>query len=179
MILCSGEFGKKIDANVFPGIQGGPLMHVIAGKAVAFKEALSPDFKQYQGQIVRNARSLSAALAKLGFRIVTGGTDNHLFMMDLRPKNVTGKEASEILDHVHITVNKNLIPFDPESPMVTSGIRIGTPSLTTRGMKEAQMELVAQWIDQAIVNRDNPGILENVKAEVLKLTREFPIYRGL
>ncbi len=179
MILCRGEFGKKIDANVFPGIQGGPLMHVIAGKAVAFKEALSPDFKQYQGQIVRNARSLSAALAKLGFRIVTGGTDNHLFMMDLRPKNVTGKEASEILDHVHITVNKNLIPFDPESPMVTSGIRIGTPSLTTRGMKEAQMELVAQWIDQAIVNRDNPGILENVKAEVLKLTREFPIYRGL
>jgi glycine hydroxymethyltransferase len=179
MILCRGEFGKKIDANVFPGIQGGPLMHVIAGKAVAFKEALSPDFKQYQGQIVRNSRSLSAALAKLGFRIVTGGTDNHLFMMDLRPKNVTGKEASEILDHVHITVNKNLIPFDPESPMVTSGIRIGTPSLTTRGMKEAQMELVAQWIDQAIVNRDNPGILENVKAEVLKLTREFPIYRGL
>lgn len=179
MILCRGEFGKKIDANVFPGIQGGPLMHVIAGKAVAFKEALSPDFKQYQGQIVRNSRSLSAALAKLGFRIVTGGTDNHLFMMDLRPKNVTGKEASEILDQVHITVNKNLIPFDPESPMVTSGIRIGTPSLTSRGMKEAQMELVAQWIDQAIVNRDNPGILENVKAEVLNLTREFPIYRGL
>lgn len=179
MILCRGEFGKKIDANVFPGIQGGPLMHVIAGKAVAFKEALSPDFKQYQGQIVRNARSLSAALAKLGFRIVTGGTDNHLFMMDLRPKNVTGKEASEILDQVHITVNKNLIPFDPESPMVTSGIRIGTPSLTTRGMKEAQMELVAQWIDQAIVNRDNPRILENVRADVLTLTREFPIYRGL
>lgn len=179
MILCRGEFGKKIDANVFPGIQGGPLMHVIAGKAVAFKEALSPDFKQYQGQIVRNSRSLSAALAKLGFRIVTGGTDNHLFMMDLRPKSVTGKEASEILDQVHITVNKNLIPFDPESPMVTSGIRIGTPSLTTRGMKEAQMELVAQWIDQAIVNRDNPGILENVREDVLTLTREFPIYRGL
>jgi glycine hydroxymethyltransferase len=143
MILCREEFGKKIDTNVFPGLQGGPLMHVIAAKAVAFQEALSDDFKQYQKQVIANAKALSASLAERGFRIVAGGTDNHLFMVDLRSKNVTGKEASAILDSVHITVNKNLIPRDPQSPMVTSGIRIGTPAITTRGMKEPQMKRVA------------------------------------
>jgi glycine hydroxymethyltransferase len=179
MILCKAEFAKKIDANIFPGCQGGPLMHVIAAKAVAFKEALQPEFKEYQGQILKNCRVLAAELGKLGFRIVTGGTDNHLFMVDLRPKGVTGKDASEILDRVNITVNKNLIPFDPASPMVTSGIRIGTPALTTRGMKEAQMEQVAKLIDAAIVNHTNETKLAEVKQAVLKLTKEFPLYPKL
>lgn len=179
MILCRSQFAKRIDSEVFPGIQGGPLMHVIAGKAVAFKEALQPEFKQYQAQILKNCKTLSAALAKLGFRIVTGGTDNHLFMVDLRSKKVSGKEASEILDKVNITVNKNLIPFDPASPMVTSGIRIGTPALTTRGMKEPQMEQVAQLIDEAIVHHQDENKLAEVKSAVLKLTKEFPLYPGL
>lgn len=179
MILCRSEFAKRIDSAIFPGIQGGPLMHVIAAKAVAFKEALSPDFVQYQTQIVKNSKVLSAALAKLGFRIVSGGTDNHLFMVDLRPKNVTGKEASELLDQVHITVNKNLIPFDTASPMVTSGIRIGTPALTTRGMKEKEMERVAQLIDAAIVYRADEGKFAQVKESVLALTKEFPLYPSL
>lgn len=179
MILCREEFGKKIDAHVFPGIQGGPLMHVIAAKAVAFKEALSPDFKVYQQQVVANAGALAEALASLGFRIVSGGTDNHLFMADLRPKNVTGKDASRILDEVHITVNKNLIPFDPESPMVTSGIRIGTPALTTRGMKEPEMKKVAQYINEALTHYDNKEALEKVKRAVLELTGEFPVYSDL
>lgn len=146
MILCKEQFAKRIDSAIFPGIQGGPLMHVIAAKAVAFKEALEPEFKDYQSQVIKNSKALSAALARLGFRIVAGGTDNHIFMVDLRPKNVTGKEASEILDKVHITVNKNLIPFDTAIYMVTSGIRIGTPALTTRGMKESQMDQVAKLI---------------------------------
>lgn len=179
MILCKSEFAKKIDANVFPGIQGGPLMHVIAAKAVSFKEALQPEFKEYQGQILKNCRTLSGALAKLGFRIVSGGTDNHLFMVDLRAKGVSGKDASEILDKVNITVNKNMIPYDPASPMVTSGIRIGTPALTTRGMKEAQMEQVAKLIDAAIVNHTNEAKLAEVKQAVLKLTKEFPLYPNL
>ena len=179
MILCRGEFAKKIDANVFPGIQGGPLMHVIAAKAVAFKEALGQDFKVYQGQIVKNAAALAQALAGCGYRIVTGGTDNHLFMVDLRPKGVTGKEASAILDQVHITVNKNLIPFDPASPMVTSGIRIGTPAVTTRGMKEEQMAQMAQLIDDAIVHRQDEARLAQVRQAVLALTEAFPIYPDL
>ncbi len=179
MILCRAEFAKKIDTNVFPGLQGGPLMHVIAAKAVSFKEALQPEFKEYQAQILKNCRTLAAELGKRGFRIVTGGTDNHLFMVDLRPKNVTGKDASEILDKVNITVNKNLIPFDPASPMVTSGIRIGTPALTTRGMKEAQMEDVAKLIDGAIVNHANEDKLKEVKQVVLELTKAFPLYPNL
>jgi glycine hydroxymethyltransferase len=179
MILCRGEFAGKIDTNVFPGIQGGPLMHVIAAKAVAFKEALTEEFKTYQGQVVKNAKAMSAAMARLGFRIVTGGTDNHLFMVDLRPKKVTGKEASRILDEVHITVNKNLIPFDPESPMVTSGIRIGTPALTTRGMKEKEMETIAEFIDEALTHQEDAKALAKVQAGVLELTRSFPIYEKL
>jgi len=179
MILCREEFGKKIDAHIFPGIQGGPLMHVIAAKAVAFKEALGSDFKAYQQQVVANARVMAEAMAALGFRIVSGGTDNHLFMVDLRAKKITGKDASALLDEVHITVNKNLIPYDPESPMVTSGIRIGTPALTTRGMKEAQMKEIAGYIDRAIVHRDDKKELEAVRRGVAELTKAFPIYGGL
>ncbi|MBF0121942.1 MAG: serine hydroxymethyltransferase [Candidatus Omnitrophica bacterium] len=179
IILCRAEFAKKIDAAIFPGIQGGPLMHVIAAKAVAFGEALKPDFKMYQEQIVKNAKAFAAAMEKRGFRIVSGGTDNHLFMVDLRPKNITGKDAATLLDTVKITVNKNLVPFDSQPPTVTSGIRIGTPALTTRGMKESQMEQVADLIDQAITGRDNPAVLEKVRAQVAELTKKFPIYEGL
>jgi len=179
LILCRSEFAKKIDANIFPGCQGGPMMHVIAAKAVAFKEALQPEFKEYQGQILKNCRTMSTSLSKMGFRIVSGGTDNHLFMVDLRSKGVSGKDASEILDKVNITVNKNMIPYDPASPMVTSGIRIGTPALTTRGMKEAQMEQVAKLIDAAIVNHKNEAKLAEVKQGVLTLTKEFPLYPNL
>ncbi len=179
MILCRQEFAKKIDSNIFPGIQGGPLMHVIAAKAVALKEALSDEFKQYQGQVVKNSQSFAKAMADLGFRIVTGGTDNHLFMVDLRSKKITGKDISALLDKVNITVNKNLIPFDPESPMVTSGVRIGTPAITTRGMKEPQMQQVARLIDEAVMHRGDEAVLNQVKAKVLKLTKEFPIYSDL
>lgn len=179
MILCKEEFGKKIDSAIFPGIQGGPLMHIIAAKAVAFKEALSPEFKAYQAQVIANAQALSKALEKRGVRIVAGGTDNHLFMVDLRSKNITGKDTSALLDHVQITVNKNLIPFDPAPPTVTSGIRIGTPAVTTRGMKEAQMEQIAKFIDDAIVNRDNQAKLEEIRKGVQKLADEFPIYKDL
>ncbi|MBF0388290.1 MAG: serine hydroxymethyltransferase [Candidatus Omnitrophica bacterium] len=179
IILCQAEYAKKIDMNIFPGIQGGPLMHVIAGKAVAFGEALKPEFKVYQQQVVANARAFAAALEQRGFRIVSGGTDNHLFMVDLRPKNITGKDAATLLDTVKITVNKNLIPFDTQAPAVTSGIRVGSPALTTRGMKEADMALVADLIDRAIVNRADPAALEQVRLGVEALTRKFPIYDGL
>jgi glycine hydroxymethyltransferase len=179
IILCRQEFAKKIDSAIFPGTQGGPLMHIIAAKAVAFQEALTPEFKVYQEQIVKNAKALATALEKLGYRIVSGGTDNHLFMVDLRPKNITGKEAATLLDKVRITVNKNLIPFDPQPPTVTSGIRVGTPALTTRGMKEAEMATVAELMDQAIVNRNDPAALDRVQAGVRKLTARFPIYQGL
>lgn len=179
IVLCKAEFAKKVDMNIFPGIQGGPLMHVIAGKAVAFGEALKPEFKVYQQQVVANARAFAAALEKRGFRIVSGGTDNHLFMVDLRPKNITGKDAATLLDTVKITVNKNLIPFDTQAPAVTSGIRIGTPALTTRGMKEVDMDTVAALIDQAVVNRENPAALDKVRTGVEALTKKFPIYEGL
>lgn len=179
MILCREEFGKKIDAHIFPGIQGGPLMHVIAGKAVAFKEALSDSFKTYQRQVVANAKAMAEAMTLLGFRIVSGGTDNHLFMVDLRPKKITGKDASTLLDEVHITVNKNLIPFDSESPMVTSGIRIGTPALTTRGMKEKEMKKVAEYINRAVVHRDDQKELDRVRQGVAELTEAFPIYSDI
>lgn len=179
IILCKAEFAKKIDGAIFPGIQGGPLMHIIAAKAVAFGEALKPEFKTYQEQIVKNAVAFARAMEKRGFRIVSGGTDNHLFMVDLRPKNITGKDAAALLDTVKITVNKNLIPFDPQPPTVTSGVRIGTPALTTRGMKESEMEKVADLIDAAIMGRDNPAALDKVRAGVAELTKKFPIYVGL
>lgn len=179
MIICRKEFAKKIDSRIFPGIQGGPLMHVIAAKAVAFKEALSDEFKQYQEQIVKNAKCLASQLESLGYRIVAGGTDNHLFMVDLRSKNITGKEAAYLLDQVRITVNKNLIPFDPESPMVTSGIRMGTPAVTTRGLKEEHMKLIASLCDRAVLGRSDEKKLEAVKQQVENLTMAFPIYQNL
>ncbi len=179
IILCKAEFAKKIDMNIFPGIQGGPLMHVIAAKAVAFGEALKPEFKTYQQQVVKNAKVFASAMAKRGFRIVSGGTDNHLFMVDLTPKNITGKDAATLLDTVKITVNKNLIPFDTQAPAVTSGIRIGPPAVTTRGMKEAQMEMIAELIDQAVMHRDDAGKLDIVRAGVATLTKQFPIYTNM
>lgn len=179
MILCKEQWAKKINSRIFPGTQGGPLMHTIAGKAVAFKEALSDDFKVYQQQVVKNAAAFAKAMAELGYRIVSGGTDNHLFMVDLRPKDITGKEASAVLNNVAITVNKNMIPFDPEKPMVTSGLRIGTPAITTRGMKEAEMVKIAGLMDQAISNKGNDSELAKIKTQVRELTAQFPIYKDL
>jgi glycine hydroxymethyltransferase len=179
MIICRKDFAKKVDSAIFPGIQGGPLMHVIAAKAVAFKEALTPEFKTYQQQIAANAKAFAAALTKKGYRIVSGGTDNHLFMIDLRPKSITGKDAATVLDHVNITVNKNMIPYDPEKATVTSGLRIGTPAVTTRGMKEKDMERITDLIDRAIVGRNDEATLAKVKADVIALMNEFPIYPNL
>jgi len=179
-ILCRKEFAKKIDTEIFPGTQGGPLMHVIAAKAVAFKEAMTPKFRFYQRQIVKNSKELSRALAKKGFRIVSGGTDNHLMLVDLTENGVTGADASMILEQAGITVNKNLIPFDKKSPAVTSGIRIGTPAVTTRGMKEFQMRQIAQFIHEAIeAGLDAPERLDEIKKKVLGLTRRFVLYPGL
>mgnify|MGYP001585865791 FL=1 len=179
MILCKQEFAKKIDQEVFPGEQGGPLMHIIAAKAVALKEADTKEFKQYQRQIVKNAKSFAAALNKAGHRIVSGGTDNHLFLVDLTSKNITGKEASELLDKIHITVNKNLIPFDKNSPALTSGIRLGTPAATTRGMKEKDMEKIAQIINKAIKYRDDHDKLAQCAKDVARLIKKFPLYPEL
>ncbi|MCA9407352.1 MAG: serine hydroxymethyltransferase [Candidatus Omnitrophica bacterium] len=179
MILCREEFAKKINSRIFPGIQGGPLMHVIAAKAVAFKEALSDDFKVYQKQVIDNAKVFAETMTTYGFRIVAGGTDNHLFMVDLRPKNVTGKEVAPLLDHVAITVNKNLIPFDTQPPMVTSGIRIGTPAVTTRGLKQNEMKEIARLINETVDNKDNEQKLVQIKQQVLELTKRFPIYTSL
>lgn len=179
MVLCREEFAKKINSTIFPGIQGGPLMHVIAAKAVAFKEALTDEFKQYQQQVVKNAKAFADAMTDLGYRIVAGGTDTHLFMVDLRSKNITGKEASAVLDKVRITVNKNLIPFDPQKSMVTSGIRIGTPTITSRGMGEEEMKMIAELIDKAIVQRDDAAELSDVNKAVHHLTEIFPIYKDL
>ena len=179
MIICKAEFAKKIDSAIFPGIQGGPLMHIVAAKAVAFKEALTLEFKQYQKQVIANSKALAGALAGKGFRIVTGGSDNHLFMVDLRPKKITGKEAATLLDRVQITVNKNLVPFDPQPPTVASGIRIGTPAVTTRGMKEAQMLTIADLIDRCVLNRDHETELEKIRSSVERLAGEFPIYSDL
>ncbi|MDO8661917.1 MAG: serine hydroxymethyltransferase [Candidatus Omnitrophota bacterium] len=178
-IICRKEFGKKIDSQIFPGIQGGPLMHVIAAKAVAFKEAMSPKFKVYQRQVVKNCKELAKDLGQKGFRIVSGGTDTHLLLADLNEKGVTGKDASDILGKVNITVNKNLIPFDKKGAGVTSGIRVGTPAVTTRGLKEFHMHKISQFINDAIEASDNPKALEAIKKEVMDLTRRFPLYPEL
>jgi glycine hydroxymethyltransferase len=179
MILCREEFARKLNSNIFPGIQGGPLMHVIAAKAVAFKEALAPEFKDYASQVVKNARSLAEGLTKRGFRLVSGGTDNHLMLLDFTGTEITGKVAEETLEKAGITVNKNAVPFDTRSPFVTSGIRIGTPATTTRGLKEAQMETIAGWIARALENIDNRKELAAVRAEVGELCRQFPLYAHL
>ncbi len=176
-ILCKKEFAKEIDKAIFPGIQGGPLMHVIAAKAVAFKEAMSPDFKEYQRQILLNAKALAEELMRLGYRLVSGGTDNHLMLVDLRDKGITGKEAEKALEEAGITVNKNSIPFDPQPPTVTSGIRIGTPALTTRGMKEDEMRYIARLIHEVLSNIKDDKVKEKVKIEVEELCKQFPIYR--
>ena len=178
-ILCKEEFGKKINTAVFPGTQGGPLMHVIAAKAVAFGLALKDDFVQYQEQIIRNSKHFADCMQKKGFRIVSGGTDNHLFLVDLRGHNITGKDTSSLLESVNITVNKNLIPYDPSPPVVTSGIRIGTPAVTTRGMKEAEMTLISDLIDQAIANKDDKKTLDHISEKVKEITEKFPLYPDL
>ena len=178
-ILCKKEFAKKIDSQIFPGIQGGPLMHVVAAKAVAFAEALTPEFKKYQAQLMKNAVELAAALEKKGFRIVSGGTDTHLMLVDLNAKNTTGADASRILGEVNITVNKNLIPFDEKGPMVTSGIRLGTAAITTRKMKEAQMQKIASLINEALENQSDLQKLAQIKKETLALTKKFPLYPEL
>lgn len=170
MILCKNEFAQKIDKAIFPGIQGGPLMHVIAAKAVCFKEALEDGFKDYQKQVIKNAKALSQELSNRGFRIVSGGTDNHLMLVDVRNKNLTGKEAEKMLDAIHITTNKNTIPFDPQSPFVTSGIRMGTPAVTTKGMKEEEMAELAVIIDDTLSKTQDESILKN---KVLELTSKF------
>lgn len=171
MILCKEKYAKDLDKSVFPGVQGGPLMHVIAGKAVCFKEALTPEFKEYQKQIIKNAKVLAEELMNRGFKLVSGGTDNHLMLVDLTNKGVTGKDAEAMLDEVGITVNKNTIPFDKQKPNIASGIRIGTPAMTTRGMKE-EMKTIAELIDRTIKGEDK----EKIKEDVLKLTSRFPIY---
>jgi glycine hydroxymethyltransferase len=177
MILCREKYGPAIDKAVFPGIQGGPLMHVIAAKAVAFQEALHPEFQAYQEQVVNNAKALAAALTEKGFNLVSGGTDNHLMLVDLRNKNITGKEAENLLDEVGVTVNKNAIPFDPESPFITSGIRIGTPAATSRGMKEDAMREIAEIINITIAHKDDRAYLVKARAMVAALVEKYPLYK--
>ena len=174
LILCKEEYAKAIDKAVFPGTQGGPLMHVIAAKAVCFGEALKPEFKEYQKQIVKNAKVLSEELLKYNFNLVSGGTDNHLILIDLRNKNITGKELEERLDDVGITVNKNSVPFDTEKPTITSGIRIGTPAVTTRGLKEGEMEKIAKLINMTVENYEDKK--EEIRNEVAKICAEYPLY---
>ena len=176
MVMCKKEHAQKLDKLIMPGIQGGPLMHVIAAKAVAFKEALTEEFKEYQRQIVRNAKALGESFARRGYRLVSGGTDTHLFLVDLRRKEMTGKEAEGALDLAGITVNKNTIPFDPQPPLVTSGIRVGTPAVTTRGMNEREMEEIAGLMDEALQNRTSKEKLAEVAKKVEELASRFPLY---
>ncbi len=179
MILCKKKWAEKVDKAVFPGLQGGPLMHAIAAKAVALKEAMEPEFKEYQKQVVKNARVLASSLQEEGFRIVSGGTDTHLFLVDLSSFNLTGKEAQEALDEVGITVNKNTIPCETKSPFVTSGIRVGTPAVTTRGMKEKEMKEISKLISQVLKNLGKESVYEKVRLEVRNLCEAFPLYKEL
>ncbi len=179
MIMCKAEYAKAIDKVVFPGIQGGPLMHVIAAKAVAFREALTPEFQQYQLQIIKNAKELSDALIKKGFRIISGGTDTHLMLIDLTDKNITGKEAEEVLDRAGITLNKNSIPYDDKPATVTSGIRIGTPIVTSRKMKEPEMVIIADLIDRVLSNPGDSDTIKHVRDKVKALCSKFPVYEDI
>jgi glycine hydroxymethyltransferase len=174
LTTCKAEWAQKLDSAVFPGTQGGPLMHVIAAKAVAFGEALRPDFRTYQEQVIKNARHLAAELMGHGFKIVSGGTDNHLMLVDVTVKGTTGKQAEQSLDHAGITVNKNMIPYDPRKPMDPSGIRIGTPALTTRGMKEAEMTQIAKWILQVLSKPTDDDVISRVRGSVRELCESFP-----
>jgi glycine hydroxymethyltransferase len=176
MVMCREQYAKDLDRTVLPGIQGGPLMHVIAAKAVAFREAQTPEWRAYQGQIVRNARALADAVLARGYRLVSGGTDTHLLLVDLTGKGITGKDAQEALDRAWITVNKNGVPFDTKGPMVTSGIRIGTPAVTTRGMGEAEMGQIAALMDRVLTNLGNGSVEAAVRGEVQELTGRFPLY---
>jgi len=176
LVLSKEQYGKTLNSQIFPGIQGGPLMHVIAAKAVAFREALTPEFKAYQRQIVANAKALAEALQRGGLRLCSGGTDNHLMLVDLRPKKLTGKVAEGVLDKAGITVNKNMIPFDPEKPMVTSGVRIGTPAVTSRGMKEGEMATIGALVVEALDNASNEQRLTGVREKIKEFTRGFPLY---
>ncbi|HLI30675.1 MAG TPA: serine hydroxymethyltransferase [Terriglobia bacterium] len=177
-VFCKAQHAKELDKTMFPGIQGGPLMHVIAAKAVCFHEALQPEFKEYQKQILANARAVAETLAAKGFRIVSGGTDTHLMLVDVFSRKVTGKQAQESLERAGITVNKNAIPFDVNPPMVASGIRIGTPAVTTRGMKEAEMRRIGEWIAEALNDLENATTLERIRQEALALTEQFPLYEN-
>jgi glycine hydroxymethyltransferase len=176
MVMCRAAYARDLDRTVLPGIQGGPLMHIIAAKAVAFREAQTPEWRAYQGQIVRNARALADGLLAHGFRLVSGGTDTHLLLVDLTPRGITGKDAQEALDQAWITVNKNGIPFDTKGPTVTSGIRLGTPAVTTRGMKEPEMARIASLIDRVLTNPGNASAQAAVRADVQELTARFPLY---
>src|SRR4051794_1593474 len=177
MILCKEEFGKKIDKSIFPGIQGGPLMHVIAAKAVAFGEALQDSFKAYAGQIVTNAKRLAESLQKEGLKLVSGGTDNHLLLVDVQTLGLTGKVAEKVLDEIGITVNKNTIPYDPQSPFVTSGVRIGTAALTTRGMKQEEMVKIAEVIAAVLKSNGDKEVLEKAKETTTAICQEFPLFQ--
>ena len=178
LILCRADLARKVDSGVFPGAQGGPLMHVIAAKAVAFKQLATPEFRAYCGQVVRNAAALAGGLLRRGFTLVSGGTDNHLILVNLLPMGLTGKEVQELLDRVGITGNKNAIPGDPQKPMVTSGLRLGTPAVTTRGMKEAEMDVIADLIAQSVAQRGDERALAGIAARVLELTSGFPLVAG-
>jgi glycine hydroxymethyltransferase len=179
LILAKEEFGKSLNSKIFPGIQGGPLMHVIAAKAVSFKEAMTQEFVSYQRQVVKNSHALGGALFNYGYKLVSGGSDNHLLLVDLNNKNITGKEAEEVLEAAGLTVNKNAIPFDTQSRFVTGGIRIGTPAVTSRGLKENDMEQVAEWINRAIMNRRDEQEIAKIRNEVRVLCERFPIYPDL
>ena len=176
IILAKAEFEKSLNSNVFPTLQGGPLMHVIAGKAVAFKEALQPEFKAYQEQVLKNAAAMAETLAARGVRIISGRTESHVFLVDLRPKGLTGKAADAALSKAHITVNKNAIPNDPESPFVTSGIRIGSPAITTRGFKEEEARIVANLVADVLDNPTDDAVLARVAEQATALARRFPVY---
>jgi glycine hydroxymethyltransferase len=175
-VLCRSKYAKDLDRALFPGVQGGPLMHIIAAKAVCLKEALEPGFADYQRQIVANARRLAGGLAAAGFRLVSGGTDNHLMLVDVFSKGLTGKVAEAALGKAGITVNKNAIPFDKNPPMVASGIRVGTPAVTSRGMGEPEMDLIAEYIARALAGPEDDGALAMVRTEVETLCRKFPLY---
>jgi glycine hydroxymethyltransferase len=170
MILCKAEHQKIIDSRVFPGTQGGPLMHVIAGKAVCFLEALQPEFKTYQTQVIANAKALAQGLIEQGFDLVSGGTDNHLILLDLRSKNITGKDAETALNSAHLVVNKNKIPFDPAPAQITSGIRLGTPAVTTRGLKVPAMQQISNWMSQVLAAPEDGQLREKIRAQILELT---------
>jgi len=176
LVLCKTQYAKELDRITFPGTQGGPLMHIIAAKAVCLKEAADPGFGEYAKQIVANARKLAAEISKAGFRIVTGGTDNHLFLIDLYSRGVTGKDAQPALDRAGITVNKNSIPFDPTPPMTAGGIRLGTPAVTTRGMREADMERIAAWIAEVLSHLGDAGRERRIRAEVAEFASQYPLY---